>query len=31
MFKNLTIYRIAPLFVPELADIEAALAKGGAA
>ena len=27
MFKNLIIYRIAPLFVPELADIEAALAK----
>ena len=27
MFKNLTIYRIAPLFVPELMDIEAALAR----
>lgn len=27
MFKNLTIYRIAPLFVPEFADIEAALAR----
>ena len=27
MFKNLIIYRIAPLFVPELADIENALAR----
>ena len=27
MLKNLIIYRIAPLFVPALADIEAALAK----
>lgn len=27
MLKNLIIYRIAPLFVPELIDIEAALAK----
>ena len=27
MFKNAIIYRIAPLFVPELADIEAALAR----
>lgn len=27
MFKNLIIYRIAPLFAPELADIEAALAR----
>ena len=27
MFKHLIIYRIAPLFVPELADVEAALAQ----
>ena len=27
MFKNLTIYRIAPLFVPELIEIEAALVR----
>ena len=27
MFKNIIIYRIAPLFMPELADIEAALAR----